>query len=195
MRAEQKPVVRVLPDCRATGDLLMARAESLDSVAALQNIRQREGTGAEGRCQERCRQDASSRGEAMHSRSNLIMLLAVSCLLAACASSGNDSIADATNDTVSANLVKGRTTQADVRKLYGDPLKTSFKSNGFESWEYEFTRMQSRPTNFIPYVNLVHSGADGEKKSLVIFFDKKKVVQDYTMSTSKVEVSQGLITR
>jgi len=131
----------------------------------------------------------------MHSRSNLIMLLAVSCLLAACASSGNDSIADATNDTVSANLVKGRTTQADVRKLYGDPLKTSFKSNGFESWEYEFTRMQSRPTNFIPYVNLVHSGADGEKKSLVIFFDKKKVVQDYTMSTSKVEVSQGLITR
>jgi len=45
------------------------------------------------------------------------------------------------------------------RKLYGDPMKTSFKSNGFESWEYEFVRMQSRPTNFIPYVNLVHSGA------------------------------------
>ena len=67
--------------------------------------------------------------------------------------------------------------------------------HGFESWEYEFTRMQSRPTNFIPYVNLVHSGADGEKKSLVIFFDQRKVVQDYAMSASKVEVSHGLITR
>jgi hypothetical protein len=55
--------------------------------------------------------------------------------------------------------------------------------------------MQSKVTNFIPYVNLVHSGADGDKKSLVIFFDKSKVVQDYTMSTSKVSVSQGLITR
>jgi hypothetical protein len=55
--------------------------------------------------------------------------------------------------------------------------------------------MQSRPTNFIPYVNLVHSGADGEKKSLVVFFDKKKVVQDFTMSNSRVEVSRGLITR
>jgi hypothetical protein len=125
----------------------------------------------------------------------LAIWVALSCALVACASSGNDSIADLTGESVAANLKKGKTTQAEVRKLYGDPLKTSFKSNGFESWEYEFTRMQSRPTNFIPYVNLVHSGADGEKKSLVIFFDKGKVIQDYTMSQSKVEVSHGLITR
>ncbi len=131
----------------------------------------------------------------MQSRLNPVILTVLCCLLAACASVGNDSIADATADSVAAKLQKGKTTQAEVRTLYGDPIKTSFKSNGFESWEYEFTRMQSRPTNFIPYVNLVHSGADGEKKSLVIFFDKRKVVQDYTMSTSKVEVSQGLITR
>jgi outer membrane protein assembly factor BamE (lipoprotein component of BamABCDE complex) len=131
----------------------------------------------------------------MQNRSNLVIPLILSCLLSACASSGNDSIADATGESVAASLQKGKTTQAEVRKLYGDPIKTSFKSNGFESWEYEFTRMQSRPTNFIPYVNLVHSGADGEKKSLVIFFDKRKVVEDYTMSASKVEVSHGLITR
>jgi hypothetical protein len=49
-------------------------------------------------------------------------------------------------------------------------------------------------TNFIPYVNLVHSGAEGDKKSLVVFFDRQKVVQDYTMSTSRVEVNRGLIT-
>lgn len=131
----------------------------------------------------------------MKSRSSLLVSLLLACVLAACASSGNDTIADATGDSVAATLHKGKTTQAEVRKLYGDPMKTSFKSNGFESWEYEFTRMQSRPTNFIPYVNLVHSGADGEKKSLVIFFDKRKLVQDYTMSASKVEVSSGLITR
>jgi outer membrane protein assembly factor BamE (lipoprotein component of BamABCDE complex) len=131
----------------------------------------------------------------MQNRAHLAVWVALSCALVACASSGNDSIADLTGESVATTIKKGKTTQADVRKLYGDPLKTSFKSNGFESWEYEFTRMQSRPTNFIPYVNLVHSGADGEKKSLVIFFDKGKVVQDYTMSSSKVEVSHGLITR
>jgi hypothetical protein len=131
----------------------------------------------------------------MQSRLYLVVPLLLSGPLAACVSSGNDSIAEATGESVAATLHKGRTTQADVRKLYGDPMKTSFSSNGFESWEYEFIKMQSRPTNFIPYVNLVHSGADGEKKSLVIFFDKKKVVQDYTMSASKVEVSRGLITK
>jgi len=55
--------------------------------------------------------------------------------------------------------------------------------------------MHSKPTNFIPYVNLIHSGAEGDKKSLVIFFDRSKVVQQYTISSSKVDVSQGLITR
>jgi outer membrane protein assembly factor BamE (lipoprotein component of BamABCDE complex) len=130
----------------------------------------------------------------MQNRSHLVVLLLCS-VLAACATAGNDSIAEATGESVAASLHKGRTTQAEVRKLYGDPIKTSFSSNGFESWEYEFTKMQSRPTNFIPYVNLLHSGADGEKKSLVIFFDKRKVIQDYTMSASKVEVSRGLITR
>jgi outer membrane protein assembly factor BamE (lipoprotein component of BamABCDE complex) len=117
------------------------------------------------------------------------------CALAGCVSSGNESIADATNATVSGQLLKGKTTQTDVRRIYGDPIKTSFSSNGFETWEYEFTRLQSKPTNFIPYVNLVHSGAEGDKKTLVIFFDKQKIVQDFTMSTSRIDMSRGIITR
>jgi hypothetical protein len=41
----------------------------------------------------------------------------------------------------------------------------------------------------------VHSGAEGDKKALVIFFDKQKVLQDYTMSTSRIDMSRGIITR
>lgn len=118
-----------------------------------------------------------------------------SAFLGGCASSGNESIADASVETVSGQLVKGKTTQARVRELYGDPIKTSFTDSGNESWEYEFSRLYSKPTNFIPYVNLIHSGASGDKKSLVIFFDKRKVVQQYTVSSSKVDFSRGLITR
>jgi len=118
-----------------------------------------------------------------------------SVFLGGCASSGNESIADASHQTVSGQLVKGRTTQAQVRQLYGDPMKTSFTDSGNESWEYEFSRMHSKPTNFIPYVNLVYSGSEGDKKSLVIFFDRSKVVQQYTISSSKVDVSTGLFTR
>ena len=116
-------------------------------------------------------------------------------LLGGCASVGNESIADATPESVSEQLIKGRTTQDHVRGLYGDPAKTSFTDSGNEIWEYDFSRMHAKPTNFIPYVSLIHSGAEGDKKSLVIFFDKSKVVRQYTISSSKVDVSQGLITR
>jgi outer membrane protein assembly factor BamE (lipoprotein component of BamABCDE complex) len=118
-----------------------------------------------------------------------------SAFLGGCASVGNESIADASQQSVSEQLIKGRTTQAQVRELYGDPMKTSFTDSGNESWEYEFSRLRSKPTNFIPYVSAIYSGAEGDKKSLVIFFDKRKVVQQYTISTSKVDISRGLITR
>jgi hypothetical protein len=124
-----------------------------------------------------------------------VSVLWVSLAAAGCASVGNERIADATQESVSAQLVKGQTTQADVRKLYGDPLKTSFTDSGNESWEYEFSRLEPKPTNFIPYVNLIHSGAEGDKKSIVILFNKSKIVQQYTVSNSKVDISQGLITR
>ena len=127
--------------------------------------------------------------------SGVVTVLLVSVLLCACASVGNESIADANAETVSKQLTKAKTTQAEVRKIFGDPIKSSFTSNGNKSWEYEFSRMQSKVTNFIPYVNLVHSGAKGDKKSLVIFFDRAKIVQDYTMSTSRIDINQGLITR
>ena len=129
----------------------------------------------------------------------LLPLALVGCLaamlLGGCASVGNESIADATPESVSGQLIKGKTTQNNVRGTYGDPAKTTFTDSGNEIWEYDFSRMHSKPTNFIPYVSLIHSGAEGDKKSLVIFFDKSKVVQQYTISSSKVDVSQGLITR
>jgi len=127
-------------------------------------------------------------------RKGLVAVL-LSAVLGGCASVGNESIADASAQTVSEQLVKGKTTQLQVRQLYGDPIKSSFTDSGNESWEYEFSRLRSKPTNFIPYLNLIHSGAEGDKKTLVIFFDKRKVVQQYTISTSKVDVSQGLFTR
>jgi hypothetical protein len=119
----------------------------------------------------------------------------LSSILGGCASVGNESIADASPQSVSVQLIKGKTRQENVREMYGDPAKISFTDSGNEIWEYDFSRMTAKPTNFIPYVNLIHSGAEGDKKSLVVFFNKSKVVQQYTLSTSKVDVSSGLITR
>jgi len=135
----------------------------------------------------------------MASRTGVMAVLLSVCLLSAClggcTSSGNERIADASQQTVSEQLVKGKTTQAQVRQLYGDPIKISFTDSGNETWEYEFSRLRSKLTNFIPYVSAIYSGAEGDKKSLVVFFDRSKVVQQYTISTSQVDVSHGLFTR
>ena len=48
-----------------------------------------------------------------------------------------------------------------MRGLYGDPAKTSFTLSGNEIWEYDFFRMHSRPTNFIPYVSLIRLDTGG----------------------------------
>jgi outer membrane protein assembly factor BamE (lipoprotein component of BamABCDE complex) len=88
--------------------------------------------------------DGHALGDVMRRSDIAVAMILISLVLTGCTSVGNDSIADATNETVSQHLVKGRTTQADVRKVFGDPIKTSFASNGNESWEYEFSRMQSR---------------------------------------------------
>lgn len=120
-----------------------------------------------------------------------VMVLAAA--LAGCASSGNESIADASAESVGAQLVKGKTRQAQVREMFGDPAKVTFTDSGNEIWEYEFSRLQSKPQNFIPYVNIVSSGAEGNKKSLVVFFNQAKIVQQFSLSNSKVDVSRGLI--
>lgn len=51
-------------------------------------------------------------------------------LLGGCASVGNESIADATPESVSGQLIKGKTTQNNVRGTYGDPAKTTFTDSG-----------------------------------------------------------------
>ncbi|HCA27493.1 MAG TPA: hypothetical protein DEP05_07640 [Betaproteobacteria bacterium] len=110
-----------------------------------------------------------------------------------CASTGNERIASQTQATVSSKLVRGKTTENEVRKLYGDPMKVSFTDSGNEIWEYDFTKMHDKAINFIPLVNILSSGEEGKKKTLMIFFDKGKVLQNYSLSSSAVDTSTGIL--
>ena len=74
----------------------------------------------------------------------------LSALLSGCASVGNESIADATPESVSAQLIKGRTTQENVRGLYGDPAKTSFTDSGNETWNTISLECTRSPRTLFP---------------------------------------------
>jgi hypothetical protein len=70
------------------------------------------------KCADACRSSLSL-GVIMAWRICLVAWLSLG-LLGGCASVGNESIADATYETVSAQLIKGKTRQQQVRELYGD---------------------------------------------------------------------------
>jgi len=113
-------------------------------------------------------------------------------ILAGCASTGNKVLKEESASTVAAKIEKGKSTKEEVRTLYGDPMHTSFTDSGKEIWKYEFIKTHAKASNFIPIVSLFASGAEGNKKELVIIFDESGVVKNFSMSTSKVDTNTSL---
>jgi outer membrane protein assembly factor BamE (lipoprotein component of BamABCDE complex) len=112
--------------------------------------------------------------------------------LVGCASKGNESLRKETELTIGSKLTEGQTTKADVRKMLGSPLKTSFTDGGLEISTYEFDNVTSDVINYVPVLNWLGSSASGTKKELVILFDRANVVQRFSMSESNVKVKTGL---
>jgi len=113
-------------------------------------------------------------------------------MIAGCASHGNSVLKDETSAAVKNKITKGVTTKEEVRSMYGDPMTTSFTDSGKEIWKYEFIKMHSKATNFIPLVSLFNSGAKGDKKELVVMFNDDSVVKNFSMSASKVDTNTSL---
>lgn len=118
---------------------------------------------------------------------------AVVCLsLFGCASVGNETLRAESEASVQTKLVEGKTTKAEVRKMFGSPLKTSFTDGGLEIWTYEFSKVSADAVSYIPIVNLFGATASGTKKELVVLIDKAGVVQRFSMSESEVKQKTGV---
>jgi outer membrane protein assembly factor BamE (lipoprotein component of BamABCDE complex) len=109
-----------------------------------------------------------------------------------CASKGNESLRKETEVSIGSKLTEGKTTKAEVRKILGSPLKTSFTDGGLEISTYEFDNVTSDAINYIPVLNWLGSSASGTRKELVILFDRANVVQRFSMSESNIKTKTGL---
>ncbi|WP_409519946.1 hypothetical protein [Pulveribacter sp.] len=119
-------------------------------------------------------------------------LVIAAVLVTGCASVGNETLRNETETTVQGKMVEGKTTKAEVRALFGSPLKTSFTDGGLEVATYEFTNVSADAISFVPIVNLFGASASGKKKELVVLFDRAGIVQRYSMSESDVKQKTGL---
>lgn len=116
----------------------------------------------------------------------------VALALAGCASVGNENIRHVSEQNLAEKLAKGKTTKADVRAHLGAPDETSFTDSGNEIWKYVHVKSTAKGVNFIPVVNIFASGANQEKKEVVLLFNQQGVLVNYTMNTTQGEVRQGV---
>lgn len=124
---------------------------------------------------------------------NIFVSLAIAMLLGACATSGNVKMKDQTQASVSQQITEGKTTKAEIIQAFGQATTVSFTDAGNEVWTYKHSREVSHVRNFVPYVNMISSGADSVTKELVVMFNKNEVVSKYTMREIQGTSNQGII--
>jgi outer membrane protein assembly factor BamE (lipoprotein component of BamABCDE complex) len=118
--------------------------------------------------------------------------LALALAFSGCMSSGNESLRKESEQSVAQKIVEGKTTKAEIKKMFGSPSKTTFTDGGLETVTYELAKMKADGVNYIPLVGLLGTSASGTKKELVILFDNDGVVKKYSMSESPVQVKTGI---
>lgn len=122
----------------------------------------------------------------------IVSIIFITAFAAGCASVGNEQLRNETEKSIEGKIVEGTTTKSQIRSTFGSPLKTSFTDGGLEVATYEFTNVSADAISYVPIVNLFGASASGKKKELVVLFDKKGVVQRYSMSESEVKQKTGL---
>ena len=125
--------------------------------------------------------------------STISLLVAGLVLSSGCAvKTGNEALGEMEKSQLEQQIIKGKSTKQDVKKLLGDPDKTDFDNNSLEKWTYAHTRKDMKAVNYVPVANWFVAGTNDTTKSLVIVFDDSGVVKNYITSDAKGETKGGL---
>lgn len=103
---------------------------------------------------------------------------------------GNSSIKNVTEESLSKDIIKGVTTQEDVRKLLGNPIQTTplpyyvggNKLENGSQWLYRYGE-NNVSQGFLPLV-VSSQNIDMNYKTIHIDFDKDKKVRNFMVSTT-----------
>ena len=127
----------------------------------------------------------------------LFFILAVSALsMAGCAtatqSGGNTSLNESSNLALRSELVKGKTTESQVKKLFGAPYYSTFTSNGNLEWTFINSQAHSTPVG-IPIVGwFFKKNVKVQNKTLVVLFSRNRVVKNWDYNDQHTKTTLGL---
>jgi len=108
-----------------------------------------------------------------------------------CANStyGNEKLSNATEKSINQKIIKGKTTKAEIKQMFGTPSDVNYLPNNEQQWVYSFSKGKIKTATMIPIVGMFAGGTKSETKKLTIVFDKNGIVKDYMFITSKGETN------
>ena len=122
----------------------------------------------------------------------LFYFLVIFIFIAGCASTGNQTLKEETEASVSAKIINNVTTQAEIKAMFGSPYQTTYTDGGLEIWKYQLDNLRADAINYVPIVNFFGSSMSGTRKELVILFNDDGTVKRNSMAESAVSTKSGL---
>ena len=108
---------------------------------------------------------------------NIISTLSISLCIAALGLSGcamgNTSIAQEDAATITLKIIPGKTTQEEVRQMYGTPMGVEMNGDGTETWIYSM--MDTKFRTYVPFAGMVVGNDGTQSKYLTVKFNRNKV--------------------
>lgn len=118
--------------------------------------------------------------------------LLILVILSGCASTaGNQSIKNETQQSIASKIIKGKTTVAEIRSLYGEPASKNSVDNNEENWLYSLVDSKMTAATYIPIVGLFSNGTEMKTKTLSIIFKNGRVAT-WSLSEGNNSVHNGL---
>lgn len=104
--------------------------------------------------------------------------------LTGCASTsfGNARLSHESQADVSHKLVRGVTTEAQVRQMFGTPQSTSFTGNGDAIWKYSYSKYHQDWEGYVPDLSMFKNDQKESGKLLTILFNPHGRVQNYSLT-------------
>jgi hypothetical protein len=120
-------------------------------------------------------------------RSFCVVALIASGALAGCAASGVQ-----VSEQQAQSFQVGKSTYSDVVSQLGEPTTSTVDSKGARIAVYNYSAVQSRPQNFIPYIGPFVSGYDTKSSAVSFTFDKRNILTDTTSTQNNMGMGTNL---
>ena len=121
-----------------------------------------------------------------------LSILLIFVFVIGCASTGNKSLDDVTENKVYTEVIEGQTSKKEILSMFGSPFSVNYTDEGLEIYKYERSKLRADWQMYVPYAILFGRKMSGVKKELVIMFDENSIVKKVSMSESDTEHKSGI---